>query len=85
MLKYITAALLTLALFTSFAIADTHRDLTFSGFARVVGGQLSTSEASYANYDNSWSFSEDSLIALQADYAINSQFSISAQGIPLNL
>jgi hypothetical protein len=81
MLKYITAALLTLALFTSFAIADTHRDLTFSGFARVVGGQLSTSEASYANYDNSWSFSEDSLIALQADYAINSQFSISAQGI----
>ncbi|MDO6567370.1 hypothetical protein Q4561_09895 [Alteromonas sp. 1_MG-2023] len=63
------------------AIAGTKDELAFSGFARVVGGQLSTNEASYANYDNSWSFSEDSLIALQADYAINTQFSISAQGI----
>ena len=81
MLKYTTAALLTLAFSASFAVAGIPSNLEFSGFARGIGGQLSTSEASYANYDNSWSFSEDSLIALQADYAINNQFSVSAQGI----
>ena len=72
--------LLIIASFTSFGtLAKTSNDLQFSGFARLVGGYLSTDEAKYEGYDNSVSFSEKSLAALQADYILNDHFSLSGQ------
>lgn len=62
----------------SAAFAD-NGDIEFSGFARAVGGYLDTSSAEYEGYDNSVSFSEKSLLGLQADYTLNQYFSASAQ------
>lgn len=60
--------------------ADSRADeLEFSGFARAVAGQLDTKKATYEGYDDSISFSEKSLIAMQADYTYSSLFSASAQ------
>ena len=72
--------LLIIASFSSFgAFAKTSNDLQFSGFARLVGGYLSTDKAKYEGYENSVSFSEKSLAALQADYILNDHFSLSGQ------
>lgn len=50
-----------------------------SGFARVIGGVLDTSDASFEGYDNSIRFSEKSLFALQGDYRLTDTWSASAQ------
>jgi len=72
--------LLLIASITSFgALAKTSNDLQLSGFARLVGGYLSTDEAKYEGYDNSFSFSQKSLAAVQADYTFNDYFSMSGQ------
>ncbi len=72
-------ALSLLALFwCSVSFAD-NNDIEFSGFARAVGGYLDTSSAEYEGYDDSVSFSEKSLLGLQADYTLNQYFSASAQ------
>ncbi|MDO6567372.1 hypothetical protein Q4561_09905 [Alteromonas sp. 1_MG-2023] len=67
------------SLFSHGVLADTSNDLEFSGFARVVGGYLSTDEAKYEGYDNSFSVSQKSLAAVQADYTFNDYFSMSGQ------
>ncbi|QPG07201.1 hypothetical protein IT774_11010 [Salinimonas marina] len=69
-------SLLLLVCSNSYAGND---DLELSGFARVVGGYLDASSVSYEGYDNSISFSEKSLVALQADYRLNTSLSVSAQ------
>jgi hypothetical protein len=53
--------------------------LQISGFARIVLGALDECEASYLGYDNSLSFDQQSLIALQADYQLNKTFSVTGQ------
>lgn len=50
-----------------------------SGFARVIGGGVDTSDAYFEGYDNSISFSEKSLIGVQADYRLSETLSASAQ------
>ena len=62
----------------SASFAD-NSDIEFSGFARAVGGYLDTSSAEYEGYDDSVSFSEKSLLGLQADYTLNQYFSASVQ------
>ena len=53
--------------------------LELSGFARAVGGKLDTNLATYEGYDSGVSFSEKSLIAVQADYGFSSTLSASVQ------
>lgn len=53
--------------------------LELSGFARVVGGFVDTDKATYEGYDDNVSFSEKSLIAVQADYNFSSTLSASVQ------
>ncbi|MDO6694543.1 hypothetical protein Q4574_14700 [Aliiglaciecola sp. 3_MG-2023] len=55
--------------------------LAFSGFARVVMGHLDDENAEYVGYDNSISFDQQSLLALQADYTFSEQLSLTAQVI----
>jgi|TARA_Y100000296_G_scaffold61579_1_gene71423 hypothetical protein len=62
-----------------FAPVGRTEGLEFSGFARAVAGKIDTEKATYEGYDNSISFSEKSLIALQADYSFSSSFSVSSQ------
>ncbi len=54
-------------------------NVNFSGFGRIVAGQVSTDEANYLGYDNQLSFSQQSLIAVQADVKLNSRLSVTAQ------
>ncbi|MEQ5809096.1 hypothetical protein J3369_16955 [Alteromonas sp. NFXS44] len=51
----------------------------FSGFARVVAGYLDTDQAYFEGYENKVSFSEKSLLGLQADYALTGTVSVSGQ------
>jgi hypothetical protein len=51
----------------------------FSGFARVVGGYLDESSATYGQYSNSLNFSQQSLLAVQADVTITDSISLSGQ------
>lgn len=64
----------------TFAESDEDK-LQFSGFARLALGYLDEANATYLGYDNSLSFSEQSLIALQADYQISDKLSATAQVI----
>ena len=51
----------------------------FSGFARVVGGALDAEDASYLGYENSISFRQHSLFALQTDVDLTETFSFTTQ------
>ncbi|MFQ3250967.1 MAG: hypothetical protein ACI9O6_002807 [Glaciecola sp.] len=53
----------------------------FSGFARAVVGQLDEENLDFLGYDDGYSFSEQSLLALRADFALSESFSIVAQAI----
>ena len=51
----------------------------FSGFARVVAGYLDEEMASFEGYDDSISFSEQSLIGLQADIRLTDTLTVATQ------
>ena len=53
--------------------------IRFSGFARLVGGYLDEEKATYLDYDDSISFGEHSLFALQTDVDFSEQFSFTTQ------
>lgn len=66
------------------AIADENAiekpsDLEISGFGRIVAGYLNDENAAYEGYENSVSISQQSLVALQADYALTESLSMTAQ------
>ncbi|WP_133470203.1 hypothetical protein [Paraglaciecola marina] len=61
------------------AAQELNERVNISGFARVVGGYLDESNASYGNYSNEVSFSEQSLLAIQADLLITDTISASGQ------
>ncbi|AXT39194.1 hypothetical protein D1814_11145 [Alteromonas sp. BL110] len=70
----------TMAFVVLLSVAEScAEELKFSGFARAVAGKIDTKKATYEGYDDSISFSEKSLIAVQADYRVSSSFSASAQ------
>ena len=51
----------------------------FSGFARLVGGALDAEDASYQGYENSISFRQHSLFALQTEVDLTETFSFTTQ------
>jgi hypothetical protein len=54
-------------------------DFEVSGFARVVGGYLDDADLNFEGYSNELSFSEQSLIAVQGEYAITPKLTLAAQ------
>jgi len=82
-LNYInTFSFLTLLLFSHSAFCKQANDkLELSGFTRVVLGYLDDSDASYLGYENNFSLSQQSLIAIQADYQILDNLSLTGQVI----
>ena len=53
--------------------------IRFSGFARLVGGYLDDGDAIYQGYDNSVSFGQHSLLALQTDVELAETLSFTTQ------
>ena len=53
--------------------------IRFSGFARLVGGYLDDGDAIYQGYDNSVSFGQHSLLALQTDVELTETLSFTTQ------
>ena len=51
----------------------------FSGFARLVGGYLDDGKANYQGYDDSISFGQHSLLALQTDIELTETLSFTTQ------
>ena len=51
----------------------------FSGFARLVGGYLDDGDANYQGYDDSVSFGQHSLLALQTDVELTETLSFTTQ------
>ena len=51
----------------------------FSGFARLVGGYLDAEDVHYAGYDDSLSFGQHSLLALQTDVDLTETLSFTTQ------
>jgi len=50
-----------------------------SGFARLIGGYLDTDQASFRGYDDSLSFGEQSLFAVQLDAVLTDSISFTTQ------
>lgn len=63
----------------SSALAQTDDALQFSGFARVVLGNLDENDATYLGYDGGLSLDRQSLIGLHAEYQILDNFSVTGQ------
>ena len=68
-----------IALLCTSAQSSASPEFEFSGFGRIVAGYLSTDNAELDNYENSISFDEQSLIAIQTDILFNEKFSASVQ------
>ena len=51
----------------------------FSGFARLVGGYLDAGDVHYAGYNDSLSFGQHSLLALQTDVELTETLSFTTQ------
>ncbi|WP_199610487.1 hypothetical protein [Flocculibacter collagenilyticus] len=65
-----------LALNMSTAYAD---DFRISGFARLIAGKTLDQQVTYEGFDDSWSFNDQSLIAIQPEYQINDNLSVTTQ------
>lgn len=61
--------------------ASSNDKFNISGFARIVGGYLDENFAEYQGYDDSLTFSPDSLIGIKGEYRYNDKLSFVAQGI----
>jgi hypothetical protein len=77
--RIILPVLICLVVWSSPASADLSERVQFSGFARIVGGYLDEKNATYENYSNSLSFSQQSLLAIQADVTVTETLSLSGQ------
>ncbi|WP_077340867.1 hypothetical protein [Pseudocolwellia agarivorans] len=80
-LKYIWLIIVLITPYKTYATTD---KFDVSGFARLVGGYLDESSAEYQAYDNSLTFSPDSLLGIKGEYRHNEQLSFVAQGIFTN-
>lgn len=63
------------------ALSETEPDFSFSGFGQVIGGHLNTDQAKYHGYSDSFSFDQETLIGIQADYIFNDTFAASGQAV----
>ncbi|GGF73656.1 porin [Alteromonas lipolytica] len=71
------AALLTVSLFSPAVMASDK--LEISGFGRIVAGYLDDPNVEFEAYTNQVSFTEQSLLALQADYHLLDNLTVTAQ------
>lgn len=76
--KYIWLIIVLITPYKTYATTD---KVNISGFARLVGGYLDENFAEYQGYDNSLTFSPDSLLGLKGEYRYNDKLSFVAQGI----
>lgn len=58
---------------------EASKNFNFSGFSRVVVGTLDDKNASFEGYDNSISFSQRSLLAIQLEANISEKVSVTTQ------
>ena len=75
----LTASLLSLGLVFSSNACSADSKLEISGFGRLVAGSTDDSSVTFEGYENRVSFSEQSLIALQADYHVFDNVTITSQ------
>jgi hypothetical protein len=61
--------------------AEESSGVELSGFARAVVGHLNDDNLDFLGYDDEYSFSEQSLIALRADFTLSDSISLVAQAI----
>lgn len=87
-LPRLTGALLALTLGLAVAVGPTGAAETgladrveLSGFARLIGGTIDDGGVSFEEYDDSPSFSPQSLVAVQADVEITDSLQLAAQGL----
>jgi hypothetical protein len=72
---------LSTIILTSGAVQAQTPSVEFSGFARAVVGHLDDDNLSFLDYDNGYSFSEQSLFGLRSDVIFNDKISLVAQAI----
>jgi hypothetical protein len=75
----VLSALFSLAVIPSWVQADISDRVEISGFGRVMAGYLDEKSAEFEGYSNHLSFSQQSLLALQADATITDSLSLSGQ------
>lgn len=63
------------------SISKSNKALEFSGFGRIVGGYLDDKEAEFQYYQNSLSFTEQTLLALRVDANLSDKLKLVTQGI----
>ncbi len=69
-------------IFTSAIIAgNAQTEVTFNGFASIVGGVTTSSDDSLYGYDDSFDFSEGSLLALQASSDLADGLTVTVQNL----
>ncbi len=68
-----------LILTSSIMASNVQADVAFNGFASIVGGLTTSSDELLGGYDDSFDFSQDSLLALQASSDLADGLSITAQ------
>ncbi|WP_233267337.1 hypothetical protein [Paraglaciecola sp. L3A3] len=61
--------------------AETNDKLQFSGFARVIAGYLNEEHGTFLGYDDSISFTEQTLLGLQLDYQVMDNLSVTGQAV----
>jgi hypothetical protein len=68
-----------LALAGVFLASNVQAEITFNGFASIVGGLTTSSDETLYGYDNNFDFKEGSLFALQASSDLGDGLSVTAQ------
>ncbi|MFS1704511.1 hypothetical protein [Alteromonas sp. AMM-1] len=70
---------LLFAFFCSVNVSFADEKLNISGFGRLVAGYLDDNNVSFEGYTNELTFSEQSLLAIQADYQLTDTVSVTSQ------
>lgn len=76
--NFLSLVTITLLLIPNTALVQEER-LEFSGFGRLIAGQLDTKLAEFQGFSHTIDFKPASLIALRADYVLSNNLSITAQ------
>ena len=75
----LSAALLCSCLLASPAALASSEKLEISGFGRVIAGFTDDADVSFEGYENELSFQEQTLLALQVDYHLLDNLTITSQ------
>jgi len=68
-----------LILSSAILAGNSQAEITFNGFASIVGGVTTSSDEQLYGYDDSFNFAPDSLLALQASSDLGDDLSVTAQ------